>query len=173
MKLFQTLLVGVLLAAWADAQQAGAALTAAERLKQLQNNRALLSALVNRSVAYVEANDPLRRAETCRGAMTDLAKSLDAAILARDAERIAELGDHYAMMADEALLPIIREAAQTVPTTSPDRDRLVALHKAATEDLQQLEWSVPVGDTLGRSKSVKEMLARWQASRAQLSAALK
>lgn len=167
MRLLATIAAAALVAAWADAQQAGM-LGAAERLRQLHANRALIDTLVQRNLVLAHANRPLERAEACRLSMIDLARELEAAIRAQDASRVAELGDHLTAIVRDALTPALTDAIDQIPTDSPDRERLVQLHKAAAEEFARIELKVPRTDVLGRSQHVKRTLADWHSARVQL-----
>src|SRR5438105_75357 len=99
-RLVLTLAIGTLLAAWADAQQNGPVLVA-DRVKMLQSNRPLVEKLIGHGMALADTTDPLKRAVACRGALGDLVAALNTAIAARDANRIAELGEHLSAIADD------------------------------------------------------------------------
>ena len=163
MRLVLTLFFGIVFAAWADAQQTAGSLTAAERRKQLQSNRKLLEKLVSNSVALSGANSSLDRAvAACRGAMGDLCLALDGAITSHDASRVAELGDYLAAIVHDGLLPNLNEAKLQFADGSPERVRLVDLHKSASDDFARVESSIPLTDSLARSQQVKAVMAKWQ-----------
>lgn len=168
MRTFLTLCLAVVLVTWADAQQAAAHLTAAERLQQLKSNRAILEKMVSHSVALSHANDPIGRTAACRAAMGDLSTALDGAIAAQDANRVAELGEHLSLIVSDGLIPTIADARIQVPAGSEEEARLKDLYKQATDEMTRLELSVPRTNSLGRSHQVKETLAKWNATRDRL-----
>ncbi len=168
MRLVLTLCVGIVLAAWADAQQAGSTLTAAERLKQLQSNRTLVGQLVQHGVTLANANEPLKRAEECRRAMGDLSIALNGAIDAQDPNRVAELGDHLTAIVDRGLIPNLKDALPDATPGSPTYEQFQTLHKSSSDEMQRLQNSVPQLDALGRSSQVKAMLANWSKTREEL-----
>lgn len=168
MRTVLTILCAALLAAWADAQATPIVLTAGERMAQLQSNRALLEKLVSHSVSLSNANDPLSRTAACRAAMGELASAVDAAILARNAGRIAELGDYLTAIVTDGLIPTMTEARSEVPLGSAEETRLLDLHKQATEDMARLDRALPRTDSLSRSGPVNATLTRWDTTRTAL-----
>jgi hypothetical protein len=167
MRTLLTLLGAALLAAWADAQQAGALLTAGERLKQLQANRTLVEKMVASGLALSTANDSVSRAAACRTAMGELALALDGAIDGKDPSRIAELGDHLTVLVSDGLIPAIADS-HDVPAGSADEARLKEIHKQVSDEMARLELAVPRTDAVGRSTQVRATLERFTATRAKL-----
>lgn len=167
MRMLLTLLSAIVLVAWADAQQAGAMLTASERLKQLQANRTLVEKLVASGLTLSTANNSVSRASACRAAMGDLTLALDGAIAEKDPNRIAELGDHLNALVSNGLIPALEES-RDVPAGSADAAKVKEIHKQASDELTRLDLSVPRTDAVGRSAQVKATLESWTATRAQL-----
>jgi hypothetical protein len=163
-RLFLTLTVATLAAAWADAQNSP---LAADRVKMLHNNRALVEKLVGHSVALADDRDPLNRARTCHKALADLTAALNAAIAAQDADRVAELGDHFAALANDALAPCI-EDGRIYPAGSESAPQLKLLREQTLDEMKRLELSVPRDGAFGKSQQVKDTLKKWQDAREKL-----
>jgi hypothetical protein len=163
-RLFLTLAVATLAVAWVDAQNSP---LAADRVKMLHSNRILVEKLVGHGVALADDRDPLDRARTCHKSLADFTAALDAAIAARDADRVAELGDHFAALVNDALAPCI-EDGRTYPAGSVSVPQLKSLHDQTLDEMKRLERSVPLDGTFGKSQQVKNALKKWQDAREKL-----
>ncbi|HEX4608495.1 MAG TPA: hypothetical protein VH092_09840 [Urbifossiella sp.] len=139
-----TLAVLAALAAWAGAQ--GPAPTAADRLRLHRANRTLLTDLVGGGVRLAGADNPVARAEACQQTARAVGLAVRRAAEARDADRVAELGDHRDALVRDGLVPVLEDATRTIPAASPDAARLRAVRAGAAADLDATEAALPPGD---------------------------
>jgi hypothetical protein len=156
------ILGALLVAAWADAQQAGASLTAGERGRLLQSNRDLIAKLVKRGVKTAKANDPVGRTSACKEAMDELLSELDGAVAKNDADRVSEIGDYLNVMVEDGLIPTLEEARGQVPEGSPEEERLKKLHEDTAAELDRLNRMVPKSESLAKNPSVQGTLGKWE-----------
>ena len=139
-----TLLVFLVLAAWAGAQSPGApVMTAAKRLELHRANRTLLADLIDGGVKLAEAERTADRAEACQKTARALGIALGKAAEARDTDRVAELGEHLTAIVRDGLVPILDEGTRTIPATSPDAARLKAVRATAANDLAGARSAIP------------------------------
>lgn len=162
-----TLLVALVLSAWAGAQ-GPAPLTAADQLRLLRANRILLTDLVTSGVELGAADGPVDRADKCRKTARVLSVALERAAEAGDADRVAELGDHLDRVVRDALVPVLDDARQTIPEGSPDAKRLKLVRESAVGDLDWARGAIPDGGAVGGSAKVRDLAGRLDGLRAKL-----
>jgi hypothetical protein len=133
------------LAAWAGAQ-GPAPTSAADRLRLHRTNRTLLTDLVGHGVRLAGADQPVARAEACQQTARAVGLAVRRAAEANDADRVAELGDHLDTLIREGLVPVLKDATDTVPAASPDAARLRAVRTGTVADLDATEAALPPGD---------------------------
>src|SRR3954469_25157583 len=93
------------LSAWASAQNTSGPTTAAEHLKLMQTNRKLLEELVEEGVQLGDANTNLDRATQCQQVANRLTRELKNAVERDDADRVAEMSDHFSSLINSGFLP--------------------------------------------------------------------
>jgi hypothetical protein len=153
-----TLLVFLVLAAWAGAQSPGApVLTAAKRLELHRANRTLLRDLIDSGVKLADAERMPDRAEACQKTAHALGIALRKAAEARDTDRVAELGEHLTAVVRDGLVPILDEGTRTIPAESPDAVRLKAVRVTAVEDLDWARSAIPGSGTGAESDRVRAL----------------
>jgi hypothetical protein len=144
------------LAAWAGAQNSAPPLGAEDKLRLLKSNGALIDNLVNDGVAISNADAPVRRVESCRGASLSLVNAIRHAADADDAERVAELTGLFRDFVREGLAPTLKEAQRDVPPESPDGKRLRELGDIAARDLTDLRAAIGKSEKLNQNPRVKD-----------------
>jgi hypothetical protein len=147
------------LTAWAGAQNpAQPALSAKDRLHLLRANSALIDNLVSEGVKMSAASDPVQRAERCRGAARSLANSIEQAVKAEDAERVAELTGLFRELVHDGLVPTMNEARESVPPQSKAAEQLAQLRSHAANDVKDLKTAIPASGKLSDNPRVKDAL---------------
>jgi hypothetical protein len=135
-----TAVVLALLATWAGAQ---GPTTAADKLRLHRANRALLTDLVGSGVRLAAADQPVTRAEACQQTARAVGLAVRRAAEANEADRVAELGDHFNTLVGEGLVPALTEADAVVPRESPEGVRLRAVRTGAAADLDAVDAALP------------------------------
>ena len=146
------------LAAWAGAQGPTPPLSAADQIKLLRANRLLLNELIDGGVKLGGADNALDRAAACQKTTHALAVAVDRAADTQDADRVAELGDHFEAVVRDGLVPTLDEAIRTTPPESPRAAELKQLRLDAATDLKSVQDSAgKLGDS-GKVKDVRGKL---------------
>lgn len=143
------------LAAWAGAQ---GPTTAADKLRLHRANRALLTDLVGSGVRLAAADQPVARAEACQQTARAVGLAVRRAAEANEADRVAELGDHFNTLVRDGLVPALTEADGVVPRESPDGVRLRAVRAGAAADLDAVDAALPAGDLRTKLAELRERL---------------
>jgi hypothetical protein len=141
------------LSAWAGAQTANPR-NAADDLRLLQKNMALLEELIDQSVKVGDSTNTLERIEECRKATITLRIALRDAAESSDADRVVELSGHLTTIVSDGLAYNLDEAQRTIPPGSPDFPRLQAARKQALEELTRAQQVFPTTGKLAESPQV-------------------
>jgi hypothetical protein len=156
------------LSAWASGQNATGPTTAAEHLNLLKTNRRLLEELLDEGVKLGQANTNLDRAAQCQSVANRLTRELKNAVDLDDADRVAEMSDHFATLIRSGLVPNLDSAKERVPPGSPEYDRLVAVHANATKNLDAVKSLIPADGKWAKKKGVDDARAKLQAAAASV-----
>lgn len=141
--------------AWAGAQGTAPGLTAADRLRLLRANRAVLNDLVGSGVELAGADDPLDRAAACGKTVRALGVAFRAAAESGDADRAADLGDHLSTAVRDGLVPALDDARRVIPDGSPRAPELKALRAKAAAEVGEYRAAVPAAGRVADSPKVK------------------
>ena len=150
-----TLAVLLGLSAWAGAQGLAPGLTAADRIRLLKANRAVLADLVGSGVELAGADDPLARAAAAGKTVRVLGAAFKAAAEAGDADRAADLGDHLNTAVRDGLVPVLDRGRETIPAGSPQAKELAKLRAAAARELGDFRAAVPAAGKVAESPAVR------------------
>lgn len=154
-----TLVAAAALCAWAGAQGPAPALSAADQVKLLKNNRILIGDLVDHGIALANAGEPLKRAQACRATAVSLGNALKRAAEDEDPDRVAELADLMTEVVREGLAPNLDEARRTIPPGSPKLEELAALRVTAAADIDDIGSAIPAMGKLAGNEKVQKALA--------------
>jgi len=146
------LLVAGVVSMGASAQPAHPGLSAGEQLDLLKTNRELLEDLLDQGTRVADANTPLDRAAECQRSADRFARELRTAIDRSDADRACEIGDLVGKIVVEGLVPNLEAARQHSKPGSPDYERVKAMHREASQSLDNLNATLPRDGPLARSK---------------------
>jgi len=158
------LLAFAMLSAWASAQNASGPATAAEHLNLLKTNRKLLEELLDEGVQLGDANTNLDRAAQCQRVATRLTRELKSAIDQNDADRVAEMSDHFSSLIESGYLPNFATAKENIPAGSPDYARLRSVHADAAKTLDTVKILIPADGKLAKNKRVQEARGKLEAA---------
>lgn len=163
-----TLVAVALAAAWADGQTAPR--LAADQVRLLHANHALLEDLIDHGVKLSNAAGTLDQAAECRRAVATLGYALAAAAddPHADPHRVAELTDQVADLIRDGLTPTLAAARARVQAGSPGATQLAGIEAAAAADLTGCRQAVPGDGRVGRADAVKQAQARLAAAGAGL-----
>lgn len=145
------------LSTWVGAQ-GPAPLPAEVQVKQFKANQFLIADLVDHGVRLADAGDPLDRAEECRKTALTLARSLERAADAGDADRVAEFAGLYGAVVRDGLVPNLAEARKNIHKGSPRWDDLQRLSERAAANHAEARKSIPTTGPVGDSDKVKAAL---------------
>ncbi len=164
-----TVVAVLLAAAWADGQTAPR--LAADQVRLLHANHALLEDLVDHGVKLSNAAGTLDHAAECRRAVATLGHALAAAAddPHADPSRIAELTDQVADLVRDGLTPTLAAARAQIRAGSPGAEKLVGIETAAAADLAGCRQAVPADGRVGRADAVRRARARLDAAGTGLS----
>ena len=159
-----TLAAVLLAAAWADGQTAPR--LAADQVRLLHANHALLEDLVDHGVRLSNAAVTLDQAAECRRAVARLGHALAAAADDPHADpyRVAELTDQVADLIRDGLTPTLAAARAQIANGSPGAEKLAGIEAAAAVDLNDCRQAVPVDGRVGRADAVKRAQGRLAAA---------
>lgn len=147
------------LAAWAGAQGQTPGASAADRLRLLRANRAVIGDLVAAGVKFGRQDDPINRAAACAevaGALTH-ALGRAAADPAADPDRVAELGRHLTAVVGDGLVPVLDDARRAVPEGSPRAPELARVREKAGRDLADCRRTIPAAGAVAADPAVKDV----------------
>lgn len=152
----------------ARAQPTPAKLSAAEQLQMLGANRELLEDLLEQGTNLTSANTPIDRAAECQRSSDRLARELRAALAKSDADRAAEIGDHFEKVVVQGFVPNLEIARKNSKVGSPDYERVRELHLDATAKIRALDAQFPAEGPLATSKRLQSVREKISGANAKL-----
>jgi hypothetical protein len=110
-----------------------------ERVRQWRQDRELIRVLVEGGLRLAGQEDPLQRADCCTGLAEHLAEAIQQAAAARDADRVAEMGQHFFALLKRGVAGNLSAARTATPAGSRREEELRRVSDRATRISQPVE----------------------------------